>query len=180
MERRRRFSVGSSLLILATAMIAAALSAGCASAPVGVGKSSGTASTPTATAAISPVASPTPTVGGPLEWSTPMPISIVITFFAISCADETFCMAVGIRDHPAADVAVAYNNGSWSSPVAMDTGAAVYSVSCASNSFCVAVDTSGRAVTFNGQAWSVPKRISPILLARIGIVPEQHILCCGR
>ena len=67
----------------------------------------------------------------------------------MSCADPTFCVAVGTDGK-----AATFNGAHWSTPTSLGNGAPLASVSCPTDTFCVAIDYSGAASTFDGAHWS--------------------------
>lgn len=84
---------------------------------------------------------------------------------AVSCASSTFCAAA---QNPGQ--VVAYNGTQWSDPVEADPTNYLASLSCPSPMFCAAVDgllpqgfnsgsATGRALLYNGIAWSSPEDI---------------------
>src|SRR5665811_295229 len=92
-------------------------------------------------------------------WSTPSEINTGDAPRSVSCASESFCVAVGRHE------AVIYSGGSWGSPQRIYTEGNLQSVSCASSSFCVAVaehftgigpPVYGQALIYNGSGWSAP------------------------
>ncbi len=88
------------------------------------------------------------------EWSAPRPVDPAILTNSVSCASPSFCVSVGgASTHGSAAV---YSAGTWSEASLIDPQAGLLSVSCPSSSFCMAMDGGGRALTYNGSAWSEP------------------------
>jgi hypothetical protein len=93
------------------------------------------------------------------SWSVdPSPNLNSTSLYRVSCASETFCMAVGTTytDYPGQSLVAVFNGSSWSiesSPSGIDFG----DISCASVSFCMALAMNGgsyQAEMFNGSQWS--------------------------
>ena len=53
-----------------------------------------------------------------------------------------------------------WDGHTWTQPNDADTQGQLNSVSCATTSFCVLVDSSGGALTWNGQAFSAPSSLA--------------------
>jgi hypothetical protein len=84
------------------------------------------------------------------SWSAPRAVITSGALASVSCAPGTsFCAVVDSSGE-----VDAYRSGAWSGPAVIDPGSSLTSVSCASSTTCVAVDTDGRALTYNGSAWS--------------------------
>lgn len=93
-------------------------------------------------------------------WSAPLPVDPTFGMYehvrgSISCASESFCVAVSEEGD-----AESFNGVSWSKPSKIDEQGRLRSVSCASSSFCAAVDDRGDALVFNGIAWGAPAPIA--------------------
>lgn len=87
-------------------------------------------------------------------WSAPTLIDPAFVARAVSCPQQTFCVAVG------GGAVRLYSNGTWRTPATIDPhpgSPGLASVSCASRSFCVAV-AAGHAITYRG-AWGSPQQI---------------------
>ncbi len=78
----------------------------------------------------------------------------------VSCTSGTFCMAAGIAVGKL-DSAT-WNGSSWTSAASLDEPSTdlIHAVSCASPSFCIAGDILGRALAWNGHAWSAASKIT--------------------
>ncbi len=75
---------------------------------------------------------------------------------AVSCPEVTLCWLVS------GQVAVEWSSaGRWLPPQTIDPGGGLDAVSCPTVAFCVAADVSGSVVTWNGTAWSSPRRVLP-------------------
>ena len=77
---------------------------------------------------------------------------------SISCLTASFCTTVG-EDNIFAEESKTYNGASWSSSNGITLAQAPFetwptSISCTTPTFCAMVDDFGRAVTYNGIAWS--------------------------
>ena len=108
------------------------------------------------------------------SWSSPAVVDRTVTPTSVSCPTATFCAAVG------GDVYTSMSRGAWlAQPVVIDSqGAALQSVSCVSSSFCAAVDGDGRALTFDGTAWSAPVKIlTPQIFEHVAVSCTSSSFC---
>ncbi len=85
---------------------------------------------------------------------------------SMSCASESFCVAVGSAE-PLPGEAATYNGSTWTAPVEIDSSAGLWKVSCPSATFCAAVDLRGNVLTYNGSSWSAPVHIAHSTLASV-------------
>ena len=101
-----------------------------------------------------------------------------IELYSLSCASETFCVAVGgeneSRGHGKAPreyergYLFTYNGHSWRGPLRIPGQLKLSLVSCESNSFCLAIGAHfvslekglEYALTYNGHSWSKPQHIA--------------------
>jgi hypothetical protein len=97
------------------------------------------------------------------EWSSPQKLAYGLA--GVSCAPEgTLCVAVDSQsfnyltdeENPYDGYAFVYKGGAWSGSPIGEPGVGLEAVSCLSASACVAVDEKGRALTYDGTAWSAP------------------------
>jgi hypothetical protein len=88
------------------------------------------------------------------SWSSPSPTKIsdnLMSTFAVSCASDSFCVAVE------GEQAAVFDGRTWQKAVNVDTTSGdqdLDSVSCASPSFCMALDLAGYGFVFDGTSWS--------------------------
>jgi len=92
-----------------------------------------------------------PSVAGASGWSKPVRYSAIEDGVSVSCATESFCMAVGFE----LPDAVIYRAGTWSAPVEPEKGNPLTSVSCPSEEFCVALTPTGGVIYEKG-SWGKP------------------------
>jgi hypothetical protein len=84
---------------------------------------------------------------GPEGWTESARLAVPLR--AVSCADTTFCLAVG------PGVSDAYT-GAWAAPQSFSSaaGRGLNAVSCAAGTFCMAGSLDGHVMTYNGRAWT--------------------------
>ena len=97
------------------------------------------------------------------SWSRPVRL-VLSAPLALSCASETFCMAVGpgrVSGHQLLTAVATWDGAHWS--VADHFGTSeVSSLSCPVPSFCQAVvGASGDVFSWDGRGWSAPRVIDP-------------------
>ena len=92
-----------------------------------------------------------PSVAGASGWSKPARYGPIEQGASLSCATESFCMAVA-HETP---VAVIYKDGKWSKPEEPIKGIGFTSVSCPTESFCVALTPTGGVIYKDG-SWGTP------------------------
>src|ERR1700693_254898 len=92
-----------------------------------------------------------PAAAGASGWSKPVRYSPIEDGASVSCATDSFCMAVGFEIPDA----VIYKGGTWSPPVEPEKGNPLTSVSCPTESFCVAI-TPGGGVIYEDGSWGTP------------------------
>lgn len=100
------------------------------------------------------------------DWTTSQPVDQALyagggtpLAEAVSCASETFCVAIDTVDGASPSYAQVFDGATWTEPTSMDPHV-VKGISCVRASFCVAVDGSGNAVTFDGSSWSAPVSVT--------------------
>ncbi|MHB2023689.1 MAG: hypothetical protein ACYCO3_10215, partial [Mycobacteriales bacterium] len=91
------------------------------------------------------------------SWSAVQSVDGSNEIDSISCASNTFCMAVDSSGQ-----ALSFNGSSWSSPVPVTSasgtsGPALTSVSCPTTSMCVAVDAAGGSWFWSGSSWTTTR-----------------------
>lgn len=109
---------------------------------------------------VTPASSPPPS-----GWTAPIKIDSV-ALESISCASESFCVAVDGMGN-----AVVYKGGAWSKPESIAGTHWLRAVSCPSVSFCMVLAAPSEAVLYNGTAWETPSKFA--------LTPGIDALSCG-
>lgn len=99
------------------------------------------------------------------RWSKPSKVAGIRSLRAVSCANRSFCMAVG------GSYAVAYGSGGWRPAQKIDPSpnwrTGLLTVSCVSATFCVAGDGAGNIFVYDGTKWSGPRSVTPAGLTQV-------------
>ncbi len=81
-------------------------------------------------------------------WSAPVTVDAPGVIHSVSCASESFCMAVD-----GAGQAFTYTASGWGTPTLISTSTFPVQVSCASSALCAVIDSFGQSFLYNG-GWS--------------------------
>ena len=103
-----------------------------------------------------------------LSWSNPLAVDPGSALRSVSCASESFCVAVDGNGE-----AVLYAGGQWAPPQRIDGDVQLNSVSCTGASWCMAVDQAGDALVYDGARWAQPQRVDP------AVFPELTSVSCA-
>jgi hypothetical protein len=135
---------------------------------------------------------PAPPPSGPArsDWSAPvtvappggLPSPYSQGNGGLSCADPSFCMAVGGNAFSGAASAV-YDDGTWGVPQLIGAGVDIRDVSCISRTWCVAVgsDKDGPwAATYDGSSWTGGGISGGGILTRVSCASPTMCLALGK
>jgi hypothetical protein len=73
----------------------------------------------------------------------------------IACPDVSHCWAVS------GQVAATWVGGTWSPAQTVDPAGGLAAIACPTATFCVAADVTGSVISWDGTAWSPPRRVLP-------------------
>jgi hypothetical protein len=74
---------------------------------------------------------------------------------AIACPDVGHCWVVS------GQLAAGWAGGNWSPAQTVDPAGGLDAIACPTATFCVAADANGSVITWDGTAWSPPRRVLP-------------------